>query len=530
MVRFKPGVGFSDFVISDTAKSKTRISLGLPSLGVGLPRWIFAGSLLAVCLLWVRVIMLAGFLGSRYAVLADENRIKQIIVPAPRGNIFDRNNKLLATDNSAGIRQYPLGPAAAHVVGYLGAVDPKEVGLLRPRGGKYNLHDLIGRGGIEKVMEEVLKGQDGGRIVEVNQAGVAVRDMGTAPPIPGQEIHLSLDADLQSVAYEATKFEKAAVVVSVPSTGEILALVSTPSFDPATPKPDSAFLNRAIGALYAPGSTFKMITTIAGIDSGKMSRDFTYQDVGFIRVGDFTYNNWFFTQYGRTEGVVGWIKALTRSTDTFFYTVGADTGAETLAKYAGDLGLGKLTGIEIDGEVAGLVPTPQWKLKTKGEAWFLGNTYHMAIGQGDVLTTPIQVNLMTNVLATGGKKCRPHLSGSKVSCENVKISPQALDIVSRGMIGACSAGGTAFPLFDFKPQVACKTGTAEFVRPDGKIGTHAWLTAYAPADHPTISVTVLVEGGGEGSRAAAPVARKILAKYFGVEDHYNYAAISGQGE
>lgn len=534
MPRFKPGVSFSDFVLTDTARSKTHISLSLPSMGVGLPRWIFAGSILAICLLWVRVVLLAGFLGSRYAVLSDENRISQIIVPAPRGIIFDRNSKPLATNSPAG-RVYPLGPAAAHVVGFLGAVEPNEVGLLRPQGGKYTLHDLIGRGGIEKVMEESLKGQDGGRVVEVDHAGAAVREMGTTPPIPGSDIKISLDADLQTVAYTATKNEKAAVVVSIPSTGEILALVSTPSFDPAAPGLTDAFLNRAIGALYAPGSTFKMITTIAGIDSGKLPRDFTYQDVGFIRVGDFVYNNWFFTQYGRTEGLVGWVRALTRSTDTFFYKAGEDTGVETLAAYANTFGFGKTTGIDIDGEVEGLVPTPEWKLATKGEKWFLGNTYHMAIGQGDVLTTPLQVNIMTNILATGGKKCKPHLLGTAISCEAVKISPEALDVVKKGMIGACSAGGTAFPLFDFASlpngrQVACKTGTAEYIRPDGKTGTHAWLTAFAPADNPTISVTVLVEGGGEGSRAAAPVARKILAKYFGVDDHYNYAAIAGEGE
>jgi len=145
--------------------------------------------------------------------------------------------------------------------------------------------------------------------------------------------------------------------------------------------------------------------------------------------------------------------------------------------------------------------------------------------------TPLQVNVMTNVIAAGGEKCVPHLNKmSKVQCSMISISEDILKIVRAGMIGACSSGGTAFPLFDFKPQIACKTGTAEYVRADGKIGTHAWFTAFAPVDDPTISVTVLVEGGGEGSRVAAPIARKIFVKYFGVEDKFNYSAVSGVGE
>ena len=161
----------------------------------------------------------------------------------------------------------------------------------------------------------------------------------------------------------------------------------------------------------------------------------------------------------------------------------------------------------------------------------MGNTYHMAIGQGDVLATPLQVNLMTNVIAAGGKKCVLHLNkGLSAKCQGLSIDDKVLNIVKEGMIGACSKDGTAFPLFDFKPQVACKTGTAEYILASGKTGTHAWLTAFAPADDPAISVTVLVEGGGEGSRVAAPIARKVLVKYFRIEDHFNYAAVSGVGE
>ena len=369
---------------------------------------------------------------------------------------------------------------------------------------------------------------------------MGVRELGHQEPEAGTDIKLTIDAGLQQVGFAAMDGKKGAVVVSNPKTGEILAMASSPAFDPGHVQANSEFFNRAIGGIYPPGSTFKMVTTVAALESGKAGRSFTYNDTGSINVGRFAYTNWFFTQYGRTEGEVGWEKALARSVDTFFYKVGELTGPETLAMWAEKFGMGTKTGIDLPGEVAGLIPTPDWKWKTKNEQWFLGNTYHMAIGQGDVLVTPLQVNLMTNVIAANGKKCAPYLNEQMSKCVNVQISPEVLDIVRRGMIGACSEGGTAFPFFDWNqqmpngksqyPKVACKTGTAEYVQNSGRIGSHAWFTVFAPAEDPTISVTVLVEGGGEGSRAAAPIARKILAKYFGVEDKYNYSAISGVGE
>ena len=206
-------------------------------------------------------------------------------------------------------------------------------------------------------------------------------------------------------------------------------------------------------------------------------------------------------------------------------------GAALIAKWAKVLGYGQATGLDLPGEVAGLVPTPAWKEKFKNEKWFLGNTYHMAIGQGDVLATPVQVNLMTNILATN-KKCQLHISQmSSVQCSMSNIDPEILEIIKRGMVGACQDGGTAFPFFVWDgPTLACKTGTAEYINDKGKYGTHAWFTIFAPVENPQISVTVLVEGGGEGSREAAPIARKILSAYFNVEDKYNYGVIVGQGE
>ena len=477
--------------------------------------------LAAMGALVVRLGALQLFEGGEYRILADENRIKKIRLVAPRGKILDRN----------GVNLQEVGEAAAHVIGYVGEVNEQEVGLLRDVGQKYELGSQIGRLGVEQQYEDKLRGRDGGRLVEVNPNQEVVRELGHQEPEAGADLELTLDAELQQVAFAALAGKKGAVIVSNPKNGEVLVLASSPSFDPKRVTASSEFFNRAIGGIYPPGSTFKIVTTVAALESGKADGNFTYEDTGVINIGKFAYTNWYFTQYSRTEGVVGWEKALARSVDTFFYKVGELTGAETMAEWAEKFGMGVKTGIDLPGEVVGLIPTPEWKEKFKNEKWFLGNTYHMAIGQGDVLVTPLQISLMTNIIASGGLKCTPHLNKAlSPQCSTLKIDGKILEIVKMGMVGACSKDGTAFPLFDFKPQVACKTGTAEYVRADGKTGSHAWLTAFAPADDPQVSVTVLVEGGGEGSRVAAPIARKVLVKYFGVEDTYNYGAISGIGE
>ncbi|KKU02494.1 MAG: Penicillin-binding protein 2 [Candidatus Amesbacteria bacterium GW2011_GWA2_47_70] len=537
MRKFKPGVSFGDFVVTDIKESKSRTCLPAGREQVvdyrrGWVIWLIILAAMGGILARLGALQLIS--GGKYRILADENRIKKIRLVAERGKILDRNGQDLRS----------WGEAAAHVVGYVGEVNEQEVGLLKEAGQKYELGSRIGRTGMEEQYEERLRGRDGGRLVEVDPGQKIVRELGHQEAEAGTDITLTLDAGLQQTAFVALGGKRGAVVVSDPKNGEVLALVSSPAFNPRQVTATSEFFNRGIGGVYPPGSVFKMVTAAAALESGKVKADFTYKDTGSINVGRFAYTNWYFTQYGRTEGVVGWEKAIARSVDTFFYKIGELTGAETMAAWAKEFGLGVKTGIDLPGEVAGLVPTPDWKWETKKEKWFLGNTYQMAIGQSDLLVTPLQVNVMTNVIAAGGEKCGPHLLKSQIpnpksqinsnvsnsQCTKIDINPDILDIVKKGMIGACSAGGTAFPLFGFEPQVACKTGTAEYVRPDGKIGTHAWLTAFAPAEDPAISVTVLVEGGGEGSRVAAPIARKILAKYFGVEDKYNYAAVEGVGE
>lgn len=547
---------------------------------------VWCGVLLAMVVLVIRLATLQIFYGDRYRLLSDQNRIQTIKLGAPRGIIYDRNGQILAgnikvriVDAQTGkderetyFRQYPAATSSAHVVGYVGEVGQDEVGLLKAVGSKYEAGDMIGRSGIEMQYESVLRGIDGGRLVEVDNQGKIVRELGRQEPIPGQDLHLTIDRDLQETALEAMGGKKGALVASNPQTGEVLAMVSSPSYDPnlfinkynqAAQKQLSQvlvdqnlpLLNRAIGGIYPPGSTFKMTVTAGAITDNKVKPGFIYDDHGIITLGNYNYTNWLYSRGGGVEGPIGFARAITRSTDTFFYTVGQMSGPETIAAWARKVGMGSLTNIDIPGEVAGVIPDPAWKLKTKAEAWFTGNTFQMAIGQGDVLVTPLQDNLMTNVMATGGRKCQLHLveitnSKSQITndnnCTQVDISPKAVDIIHQGMTGACTSGGTAFPLFDWNnaalnksavatfarkmdgkplPVIGCKTGTAEYVAPDGKMREHGWLTAYAPANDPKITVTVLMEGGGEGSNVAAPVVRKLLAKYFGVEDKYPYSAI-----
>lgn len=529
--------------------------------------YIFLGFLAIGFLLLVgKLFELQLVFGSKNRALAEGNRIKKEVIPAPRGIIYDRYDKelvrnvpiyrlkteencedeegcfkVISRDEALNLeaqgeldglrtdigRDYLYREALAHVLGYLGEANKEEVEL-----GKYQMGDLVGRMGVEEKYDRLLRGQDGGLIYEVDAYGNKIREIGRFEPIPGNDLYLLIDAELSKKTYAALEGKPGAVVVSKVENNEILALVSSPSFDPNLlsrtenkdeksqekikdlfKDPLKPFFNRAITGVYPPGSTFKIVTATAGIEEGKVDEDTIYNDTGQIQIGEYVYRNWYFTQYGKTEGEIDLIMAIKRSTDTFFYKIGEWVGATRLSEWAYAFGLGKKTGIKIPGEVAGFVPTPKEKQRLKGERWFLGNTYHYAIGQGDLLTTPLQINNLTNVIASGGELCNPSLlEDEEVNCQNLRLKDLSLKLVKEGMKEACSSKGTAFPFFEFKPQVACKTGTAEFGDPEGE--THAWLTAFAPFDKPDIVATALIEKGGEGSDVAAPVVKEIMNYYF----------------
>ncbi len=272
-------------------------------------------------------------------------------------------------------------------------------------------------------------------------------------------------------------------------------------------------LNRAISARYHPGSVFKIVVSTAGLESEVIKKETLIEDTGVIKIGDYSYNNWLWTKKGQTDGWLNIVTAIKRSNDIFFYKLGELLGVDRIKDWAIKFGYGGKTKIEIKGEVEGVVPDDRWKREVKGEPWYLGNTYHLAIGQGDLDVTPLQVNQMTNIIANNGKRCNMSiLKESKTECSDVGIEVDNLRTIIEGMKLACKTDGTAWPLFNFKTEIACKTGTAEVG--DGSKDTHAWLTAFAPVDDPQISITVLVERGGEGSDIAAPIVGDILKEWF----------------
>jgi len=245
-----------------------------------------------------------------------------------------------------------------------------------------------------------------------------------------------------------------------------------------------------------------------------------------VQMGTYQFRNWYYLKYGAGEGSMNVVKALARSTDTFFYDLGGKLGPDLMAKWARNLGYGSITGIEIPGEVSGLIPDPEWKLKTKNERWYLGNSYHMSIGQGDVLVTPIQVAQVTGVFANEGMICAPHLVKGDASCNKANINMADLETVIAGMRAVCSPGGTAVVFNDVPYGVGCKTGTAEYGPRDefGRRETHGWITVMGIGNNDEdmvrakpFVVSVLVEGGGEGSIVAAPIAKEVMDYWYGLE-------------
>ncbi len=528
--------------------------------------WFFRGILmLGFLLLLARLIDLQVIKGAYFRDLSEGNRIRKVPITAPRGRILARGGEVLVgskeikkkvifegntpykkevTDqdsNQADIiseweREYLLGSSFAHLSGFLGEVSQEEVGKVKaecPEKGPKRLGQWVGRGGLEEKYECLLSGIDGEELIEVDASGRMIRTLGRKNPQPGSDLKTTIDYGLQEKVASLMQGKKGAVVVSDPQ-GEIIALYSSPSFNPNhfvgnldkdkileyINDKSYPLLNRAIGGRFHPGSTFKPIVAVAGLQEGKIGKDEKLEDRGVITLktpyGVFSYSNWYFTQYGGVEGSIDIVKAIARSTDTFFYQLGERLGADLIADWAKRFGLGDKTQIDLPGEISGLIPSPSWKLEAKGERWFLGNTYHFSIGQGDIAVTPIALNSAIAAIANAGKLCTPHLTlESKSSCKDLGLDLDVIETVKKGMLGACSQGGTGYTFFDFKDKysvdVACKTGTAE--TENGQ--PHAWFVAFAPLDNPEIIATVLVEEGGEGSRVAGPIAREIFNYWFG---------------
>ncbi len=438
--------------------------------------------------------------------------------------IFENQDSLpgIAVEKQA-TRYYPHNEATAHLLGFVGQINNDELKQGRSRG--LGLGDIIGKDGLEKVYDENLQGINGEARVSVDRYGRSLQEGPIGKKIikdaiKGSDMHLTIDIDLQKVAYEALKHMAGAAIVLNPKNGEIYALVSTPSFDPnifTKPVPPSvynelmqkkAFINRAISA-YPPGSIWKPITSLAALEHGVANESEILHVSGSVYFGGFRFGDW-----TSKEDSMNIVEALAWSRNTFFYQIAKRMQPEWIANTGRKFGAGSKTGVELFGEAAGVVPDPEWKKKYAKEPWFPGNTLHLAIGQSFLMLTPIQAAKVISGIANKGYSPQLHLIKNPGKERLIPIdgfSEKTYDIVRKGLERCVDTGtGQASKFTEFK--VAGKTGSAE-VKGYAHT-THGWFASYAPADNPEIVVAVFAEGAGHGGSVAAPVAKKIYEAWY----------------
>jgi len=567
-------------------------------------RIFIATIFLIFIIILLRLWQLQGLNTEKYKKLAEQNRIRIIKIPAPRGIIYDRNGiplvenipsfaalispeyidkvdvNLLAKILNISIedlqkkfkkksesiympirikedltfkeiamlearrseipgliieteikRYYPFGPATAHLLGYLGKITEQQI-KNNPQYQNLPSYFLVGQTGLEKIFDDRLIGIPGEKIIEVDALGRELRLIKEAPPVKGEDIYLTIDALLQEAAYKAFNGHTGAFVALKPDTGEILSLLSSPSFDPnifvegvsgtywneLVNNSQNPLLNRAIQGLYAPGSTFKIITAIAGLEEGVVTPDrILVNCTGGISFGTWTFGCW----KKEGHGSVNLIRGLIESCDVYFYELGRILGIGKIYKYATLLGLGNPTGFSSE-EKSGLVPDEEWKKKVKKTSWFLGDTFNTAIGQGFLKVTPLQ---MANVMATmvnEGTKITPYIiRGTDPRKDNLNLNPKNLEIIKDALSGVVNEpNGTASNARSYMIKFGGKTGTVQVVSKKLKekvsyknIEHHAWFIGFAPVEKPEIAFSVIVEHGGSGGAVAAPIAKNILEGY-----------------
>lgn len=447
-------------------------------------------------------------------------------------------------------RNYTDGPMAAHVLGYMGEINQKQLQLLKDQG--YRLGDEIGQYGIERHWEEVLRGQSGGQQVEVDALGRRMRVLHEVSDVPGYTMHLTLDRQLQESAFEALQGKQGTIVALDVRNGGILALASTPAFDPNVfargIKSDEwnglirdrlrPLSNRATQGQYPPGSTFKIVMAIAALEEGAVNPDAFISDPGFFPFGNRHFRDW---KKGG-HGLVNLHKSMVESCDTYYYQLGPKLGVDKIAQWSRAFGLGEKTGVDLEDERSGLIPDTEWKRKRFRQPWYPGETLSVAIGQGYVTTTPLQLANMMAAVANGGKLYRPRLVNKVESLDGatvreyqpelirtIDLKPDTLKRLHSALFDVVNgAGGTGAPGRSQIIEIAGKTGTAQVIEMKGAYlkneqlsqfqRDHAWFVAYAPARDPRIAVAVLVEHGGHGSAAAAPLAKKVMEKFAELEN------------
>lgn len=428
-------------------------------------------------------------------------------------------------------RLYRHSFQTAHVVGYLGEPTPAE----HDRDDSLAAGDLVGRSGVELLRDRRLRGNHGERIVVVDSRGRLMgEDVRRADAEPGESVTLTIDLRLQQLAESLLADRAGAIVALDPRDGAVRAMVSSPSFDPnrfagrlsqedwdrIVDAPGKPLQNRAIQNTYPPGSVFKIVMAVAGLAEGLLRPEERVYCSGATRLYDRRWRCW----QSRGHGFVDLRAALQHSCDTYFYRQGVKIGIEVIAAYARRFGLGGRTGVELPGESEGLVPDPEWSRDRRGYPWYPGETVSVAIGQGPLLTSPLQVAVMTAAVANGGFRVRPHLvAGGGEPPEPLGLDAEVISFVAEALANVV-ANGTGRSARTPVVAVAGKTGTAQVVAQETWIRSedlppdqadHAWFTSYAPVDAPELVVVVFVENGGRGSEAAAPLARELLEDHFG---------------
>jgi penicillin-binding protein 2 len=450
------------------------------------------------------------------------------------------------------LRQYEYGELAAHLFGYLSEINESQLSDYKESG--YQVGDLIGQYGIERQYESLLRGRAGTRQVEVDALGRELLQLEGISSEPGYDLVLTIDMELQRLAELLLADNNGVIVALDPRNGEILAFVSRPSFDPnlfvsgisekdwkkLTNNPSHPLQNRAIQGQYPPGSIFKIVVAAAALEEGVVIPKEKIHCTGRYEFGDRVFRDW----KDEGHGTVDLHKALVESCDVYFYQTGLAVGIDQLAAYAQGFGLGSPTGIELEHEKAGLVPSREWKMEAKGEPWQRGETLGIAIGQGFNLVTPMQVAVMISAVANGGTLLRPHLvrevlspsgevvaSTQRVTAGRLPVSPANLRIVREALRGVVNeSNGTGLGARLDGVVVAGKTGTAQVIQqqPDQDdedaqqklpkhLRDHAWFTAFAPYEEPSIALVVFVENAGKGGAHFAKVAKRLIRARLGME-------------
>lgn len=445
------------------------------------------------------------------------------------------------------VRDYYQGAdeTMSHVLGYLGRVNDQDIKNLGP---DYSSTDQLGKAGLEMSYENILKGVDGKETVEVDAIGKTIKTIAKEPLKSGADLVLSIDTEVQQkladlLAAELKQIHKsrASAVVIDTRDGEVLADVSLPSYDDnlfarkisnddyqnlITDK-DEPLYDRSISGEYPSGSTFKPVVAAAALEENVITRNTTVNSVGGIRV-----NQWYFPDWKvGGHGITNVTKALAWSVNTFFYMIGGGyqtfkgLGVSKIIRYGAEFGFGKKLGIDLPAESNGFLPTPDWKETVKNDRWYIGDTYHLAIGQGDLLVTPLQIAVMTASFANGGTVYQPHIVKAIINGDQINpvkpqiisqnvFSPVNVDIVRQGLREAVTYG-SASSLNSLGVTMAGKTGTAQWTADPKKL-PHAWFTGFAPYEKPEIAITVMIEEGGEGSSVSVPVAKQFTDWYFNV--------------